>query len=183
MTPHPVSILPAAADEPRVTGNVTLYRLFDVGYEIHLDRAAAAVPSNAPQRARPVRAEAQALQIRNPPLALVLGRERLAIQDQVLDAAVDARLFDFGTISLHLHVEAPADIAWSTYAEFGNRVLGAPGLARLFHEHLDRLLERLGPAVERRAIAPTIEEYSVFRVSRLSAPGPPRAVAEILDDR
>ena len=50
----------ARVRDPRVHGEANLYRLFDVGYEIRLDRAAELLASSAPQRPRPARGEAQA---------------------------------------------------------------------------------------------------------------------------
>ncbi|HEX6533856.1 MAG TPA: hypothetical protein VF041_04620, partial [Gemmatimonadaceae bacterium] len=44
----------------RVLGGAIVYRLYDVGYEIHLDRALDLLASRAPERVRPVRGEAQA---------------------------------------------------------------------------------------------------------------------------
>jgi hypothetical protein len=179
----PLPVRPVLAGEPRVTGTAIAYRLFDVGYEIHLDRAASCVASNAPERVRPVRGEAQAIQIRNPPLALALGADRLRAGEMQVEVSVDARIFDFGTVSLRIHVAAPPDLPWPAFSEFGNRIQTAPELPELFRRRLDALLERIAPAVERMAIAPVTEEYMVFRVNRLRLSGPERPLAEVLDDR
>ena len=47
--------------EPRVHGEVIVYRLFDVGYAIALDRAFEQLSSSAPERRRPSRGEAQTI--------------------------------------------------------------------------------------------------------------------------
>ena len=59
-----------SADALRVDGDAIVYRLFDVGYEISLDRVLELLATQAPERVRPVRGEAQALQIPNPPITV-----------------------------------------------------------------------------------------------------------------
>src|SRR5438105_14086424 len=78
------------------------YRLYDIGYEIDLDRASALFAPDAATRERPARNEAQALQITNPPLFVALGTEYLTIAGAEHRADVSARLFDLGTCSLEL---------------------------------------------------------------------------------
>lgn len=65
--------------EARVDGAAIVYRLYDVGFEIDLSRAAALLALSAPERVRPVRGEAQAIQIANPPVTVVLGTERVTV--------------------------------------------------------------------------------------------------------
>ncbi|MGH9176711.1 MAG: hypothetical protein ACRD1H_20240, partial [Vicinamibacterales bacterium] len=96
-----------------------MYRLFDVGYEIYLDRALELLALNAPQRVRPLRGEAQAMQIANPPISVILGAERIVIDGNAYDAEMSARVFDFGVVSLRLRVDAPASIPWDDFSRFG----------------------------------------------------------------
>src|SRR4051794_38752083 len=70
---NPPSESQAQAPPPRVCGSAIVYRLYDVGYGIDLERAAALSKDWVPARARPTRGEGQALQIPNPPLTLLLG--------------------------------------------------------------------------------------------------------------
>src|SRR5262245_20402924 len=93
MTLSSLSALSPVGVEPRVTGSAIAYRLFDVGYEIHLERAVELLASSAPARVRPVRGEAQTIQIKNPPIAVVLGTERLPLPDGPCEVTVDARIF------------------------------------------------------------------------------------------
>src|SRR5215207_8974355 len=93
-----------AVDSLTVSGRAVVYRLFDVGGEIHLDRALDRLASSAPERVRPTRAEAQALQIPNPPITISLGPHTLGLPD-ARSAEVSARIFDFGVISLRARVE------------------------------------------------------------------------------
>ncbi|HVE79598.1 MAG TPA: hypothetical protein VNA89_12075 [Gemmatimonadaceae bacterium] len=159
-----------AAAEPRVArvrGAAVVYRLYDVGYEIHLDRALDLLASSAPERVRPVRGEAQALQIRNPPVSVVLGSEHVLLEGAPHEAEVSARIFDFGVVSLRLRVSAPGELSWETFTAFGNAADLERATAVIFEQHIRLLTERIAPSIERFSIAPLTEDYVVYRVTSL----------------
>lgn len=160
---------PPGADGLRVDGAAIVYRLYDVGYEVRLDRALDLLAASAPERVRPVRGEAQALQIANPPLTVILGHERVTLAGlgAPRDAELSARIFDFGVVSLRLRIDAPPDLAWPDFVRFGNAVDVGTDLGALFAHHLRLLTERIEPAVDRPAVAAQTEDYVVFRVDAL----------------
>lgn len=175
-----------APDTPtlRVDGTAIVYRLYDVGYEIRLDQALALLAASAPARVRPVRGEAQALQIANPPLTVILGHERVALDGvgAPCDAELSARIFDFGVVSLRLRIDAPDDVPWDDFVRFGNAVDVGTDLTPLFRHHLRLLTGRIAPAVERPAQAAQTEDYVVFRVNALrDATGAPASVERLGD--
>src|SRR5690242_13215422 len=151
-----------------IDASAIAYRLYDIGYEIDLDKASALFAPDAATRERPARNEAQALQIVNPPLFVALGSEALAIEGTELRAVVSARLYDFGTCSLQLRVDAPRDLSWERFTAFGNAVDTSAALPALFARHIDALRVRVAPAVNRPNLAPVVEEYVVFRMTRLA---------------
>ena len=80
----------------RLSGSAIVYRLFDVAYGIDLARALDLLATSAPERVRPLRGEAQALQIRNPPVTVLLGTEALLIDGRPHAAEVSAQCGDTG---------------------------------------------------------------------------------------
>jgi hypothetical protein len=148
----------------RVRGAAHAYRLLDVGYSISLDRALDLLAASAPERVRPVRGEAAALQIPNPPVAVILGGERVSIGGTPMDAEVSARIFDFGVVSLRVRLAAPAGRDWDTFVALGNAVDAEPSIQELLEHHAQRLFQRITPAIVRPAIAPLREDYIVFRL-------------------
>ena len=156
--------------EPRVQGAAVVYRLYDVGYAIQLDRALDLLASSAPERVRPVRGEAQAIQISNPPITVLLGAENVAIGGRRVDVDLSARIFDFGVVSLRVRVPAPAEPTWREFSMFGAAIDAETGLRTLFDQHLRLLTERIEPAIERPLVAPVTEDYIVFRLNRVMGP-------------
>jgi hypothetical protein len=154
-----------------VDGAAIVYRLYDVGFEIDLTRAAALLASSAPERVRPVRGEAQAIQIANPPVTVVLGTESVTVPGASGEAEVSARIFDFGVVSVRLAIPATTGLAWSAYSAFGNAVDVGTDFAPLFDRHLRVLLARIAPAVTRPAVAPVTEDYVVFRIEAVRGAG------------
>lgn len=147
-----------------IRGAAHAYHLLDAGYFISLDRALDLLAASAPARVRPVRSEAAALQIPNPPVSVVLGGERVAIGGRSYDAEVLARVFDFGVASLCLRIPAGNDVGWDDFTAFGNAVDDATEIPTLLEHHAQLLLTRILPAIERPNIAPVREDYVVFRM-------------------
>jgi hypothetical protein len=152
----------------RVDGDAIVYRLFDVGYEIQLDRVLTLLATQAPARVRPVRGEAQALQIPNPPITVILGTEDVVLGGERLTVEVSARIFDFGVISLRARVPAPAGCSWPGFVDFGEVLDGAAVVPELLDGHVRALVDRIRPCIERPAIAEQTEDYIVYRIARLS---------------
>jgi hypothetical protein len=182
ITSSPTIDRAASAPGLQVTGGAIVYRLFDVGYEIHLDRALELLATNAPVRERPLRGEAQAMQIPNPPVSVTLAQERIVIDGRPHEATVSARIFDFGVVSLRVHVDAPLSIGWEQFWRFGNSVDVGTDLTPLFQRYLQQLFDRITPAIERPAIAPVSEDYVVFRIHRLEDAGGRTAPADVISD-
>ncbi len=154
-------------ESPSTTqGSAIVYRLFDVGYEISLDRLFTLLASSSPERPGPTRGEAQAIQIKNPPVQVGLGSEEVTVSQVPYRAEMFARIFDFGVVSLRLEIDGPPGISWPAFSRFGSSI-GAGSLAPIFDRHLQLLLERIQPAIERPAVAPVTEDYLVFRINRL----------------
>ena len=151
----------------RVRGGATLYRIYDVGYSIDLERAASILAARTPARVRPERREAEAIRIANLPITLALGASRLTARGSSYDVELSARIFDFGVVSLRMRVPVPEEMGWKEFVDFGNRIGSGADAQAIFDAELARLLSELAPAVERMGVATVTEDYTVFRVAAL----------------
>ena len=157
------------AEPFRVDGGATIYRQFDVGYAIALDRAAVLLGESTRGRVRPGRVEARAIQIRNPPLFAALGSFEVIVGATAYPATLGAHLFDFGVCSMQLRVAAPAGLSWQEFTDFGTALDASREPDEICARELQHLLARVGGAIERPGIAPLSEEYKVFRIDRIRA--------------
>ncbi len=158
------------ADVHRVVGgSATIFRLYDVGYEIDLPRAAELLSPNIPptSRPRPRRGEAAALVTPRPPVMIELGSRPVTLAGASAHGRVTAAIFDFGVISVRVRLDAPDDQSWPDYVAFANSLHGEMTFRSLSDATLRALLATLGPAIQRQAIASVTEDYIVFRVTAL----------------
>jgi hypothetical protein len=160
--------------EPCVVGSVVLYRLYDVGYEIDLERALDFLATTTGEREalrlkleQRRKTEAQAIRIKNPPITISIGNEELDAGGRRATARVSARIFDFGVISLRLRCEIPGALAWSAFAAFGDAAELSRAAKPAFDRRIRELTERIAPAVVRPHIAPVSEDYVVYRITKL----------------
>lgn len=171
-----------SANDLRVSGIATAYRLYDVGYEIDLERVNALLGADIRGRSVPARAEGRAFEIRQPPLSARLGERDIQIDGRAYRAVFGARFFDFGVCSLRLTVAATAPCSWQEFIAFGTALDASAALAPLFQHELQALLERVRPAIERPRLAPVVEDYVVFRLHALEQDGTPVLGSEALSD-
>jgi len=153
-----------------VTGSVTVYRLFDVGYEIDLATALECLAPSDVERARPVRSEAQALFIPNPPITARLGTERIVVLGQELNVAISARIFDFGVASLRAQVSAPAEMPWAAFVAWALGVDTAPEIPLLLERHLGLITQRTARAIAKPLLANVREDYTIYRINEWRNP-------------
>lgn len=173
--------MPSLDDGSRVAGEAILYRLFDVGYGVRLDKAFDLLSSSVPERAKPIRGDARALQIQNPPVTVSLGTESIGIGDRIQSVEISASIFDFGVVSLRARLAAPP-LDWEGFVAFGIAA-GASDAWGLFTGYRDRLLERIHSAIERPETASVTEEYVIYRIHRLeTSGGQPIPPAELPDE-
>ena len=157
----------SGSEQLRVDGSITYNRLFDVGYTIDLDRAAALLGESTRGRVRPAREEARAIQIQNPPLLVALGTSEVTIDGTACSATLSAHLFDFAVCSIQLRIELPAGASWATMVQLGNGVERASDVASVAEQAMQTLTARFAAAIERPRIDAITEEYRVFRIDRL----------------
>jgi hypothetical protein len=166
----------------RLLGSAIVYRLYDIGYEIRLDRALDLLAASAPERVRPVRGEGQALQIANPPVTVLLGTEVLVLEGAAREVELSARLFDFGVVSLRLRIRTPGVLPWPAFARFAQAVETHASLGELAAHHLRLLADRIAPAVIRPFVSAVHENYTVYRITHLTHADGTLASPEVLRD-
>ena len=163
-----------SALEPRVVGAVVLYRLYDVGYEIDLERALDFLATSPEEREalrlkleRRRRAEAQAIRIKNPPVTIALGRRATGSR------RAPPRRAGLGA-HLRLRRDLPADAIRPPGCARVVRVRRVGDSAELleaakapFDRRIEQLAGRIAPAIVRPQIAPVSEDYVVYRITRL----------------
>ncbi|HEX8725577.1 MAG TPA: hypothetical protein VF737_09330 [Gemmatimonadaceae bacterium] len=159
-------------------GWVEAYRLYDVGYAIDLERAAALAGADVAGRLA-VGAQASTLHIPVRPLLLNLGPVSLP----GAEAQLTARLYDFGVIALRARIRPLGErMAWAEFVAFARDAGLAIRDADPFDAALRSLTARLAAAIVRARVAAVNEDYTVYRVTGLWERDGTRAAPALLDD-
>ncbi len=143
-------------------GRTFAFVAFDVGFEIDLERATAVLDASRAPGLRPRRPAPAGLRYASSPVELALGDH---VFPDGTRAAVNARLFDFGVVSICFLLPAPA-----TIAELPRRarfLIDEAALTESAERYLRTLAERVQPAVVRFGVHDAYEEYFVFQVGAL----------------
>ncbi len=174
---HPDEIVVAQA-------GATVYRLYDVGYEIDLGRASGLLAPLAPPRAHPGprRGEAAAILTPTPPLIVDLGSDTIEPAGGPVTATVSAAVFDFGVVSVRLHLPAAARLAWRDFVRFAVALHDSGPLRRVLDRRLAELIGRINAAIQRPSVAAVTEDYIVFRIAHLETAGGEPCSPTDLDD-
>src|SRR5207342_3950628 len=150
------------------SGKVIAHRLLDVADTIDLAQAETLWLAHAGHKGRRTRlsmASAKELSFEVPPTLLALPPATVHVEGLDLQAAMTARVYDFGAIAIALRVDA-SGLPWEAFVDRCNaldRAVGAASGSALWHEALRSVLDVIGPAL-RRPSAQHLEEDYLFAV-------------------
>jgi hypothetical protein len=146
----------ATAELEVVSGYIVAYRLFDVAHAIDLGRVEevwARKGRSGISRGRLNTTPAKAVAFGVPPVDLGLDPVPLNLGDVTVQAAVTARLYDFGVVTIALRVPA-IGLSWSAFTSRVNIVDNSIGL-ETSNPLWARLLERVRRGVDDALVRPT----------------------------
>ena len=149
----------------------TIYRVYDVGEEIDLAVAEAALARRIADRRQPsgVR-QASSIQIAQPPLPLDLGAGSLAVGTASLPGTLRATIYDLGAVALALALPLEGPTSWATVAELFKLGPELPAAdQRQFERAIEDLERALGPAIIRPRRSAIVEDYSILVVNGLTS--------------
>jgi hypothetical protein len=171
---------PSTAGPTVIEGHVTALRLFDLAYAIDLGQAEALWAEQAGQGARSklTGTPPKAVDFGDPPLGLFMPALPLVLEEDghqhEVEAAVVARLYAFGVVTLSLQIPAD-DLNWAAFTSRVNAVetaVGAQTETDLWHTLLDTLRNAIGPSLTRPNRSELVEDYLVATVTRFREPVP-----------
>jgi hypothetical protein len=168
------------------SGDVIAYRLFDIAYEVDLDRAEAILarrPAADRGRKRLSATPPKAVAYDVPPLVLALEPVPLSIRGAMTAASVTARLYDFGVLSLALGVPA-RDLSWAEFSDLLNAFnaqVGPGSDQPVWNRLAGEIRDELEEALTRPAISALAEDYIVALVRSFDRPMTAAEIPEQLD--
>ena len=94
---------------PIKKGRILVYRVFDIGEEINLEKAEQILFESTTSRSkfRLNKINRQAVIVSNDPLSIILGQHTFEIGDKKLSFEISAKLWEFGTLSITFEFSIP----------------------------------------------------------------------------
>ena len=155
---------------PRIRrGQVSALFAFDIGYEVSLKQLTSLVPSSPVQPLSSKKRTPSFFQYTRPPHVLILG-ETTSPFDGV--GQIQARVFDFGVLSIAYRWPLPADesgIVLTELPEVSQRLYGL-NLAAEARNQAATLMAQIEGAITRPNLSSLVEDYYVFVIERLDSP-------------
>ena len=166
-------------------GAVIALRLFDVAYAIDLGKAETlwAAQARVSSRLRLTTTPPKAMAFGVPPLAVALDPVSLELEGQTVTAAVTARIYDFGAISISLHVPVAA-LPWSAFEQRLNQVdraIGGSATGGPWQALLAQVRGPLAGALDRPGSSTIEEDYLVGLVHAFDQPLSASALQQRID--
>jgi len=156
------------------SGQIVALRLFDIAFAIDLVVAESLWTRHAGGRSARSQLSStppKAVAFGVPPLAITLEPVRLELPIGPVEVAVTARLFDFGAVSLAMHLPVSGR-TWAEYVLLLNalaRVAGPGASEALWGGPLDAVRRVLAPAMERPVASSVQEDYLLGVVHEFDA--------------
>jgi hypothetical protein len=164
------------------TGAIIAYRLFEVAYAIDLAKAEsvwARTVRTGTSRSRLTVTPPKAVAFGVPPVELALDPITLPLPAP-FPATVTARLYEFGVVTLALHVPV-ADLTWAAFTQRLNDIHRTVDDSPLWHTLLGRVKDGVGEALIRPAETFPEEDYLIGVVQDFSEPVPAETLMQRLD--
>jgi hypothetical protein len=153
------------------------YRIYDVGEEIHLDRARELVKPDT-SRLRLSREGSEYIQLANPPLTYEVGTRHLKLKSGMREVEVGVRVFDHGAMSVIIRVPIPAGSTLEELVPFSDDVSDNPEIEVLAHEAMESIRKTIAPAIKDAHLWKERESYTVFRVREVEGNPTAKQLAE-----
>lgn len=153
-------------------GTLTIYRIYDIGYEIDLPLAQTRLADGVIRRAgQELARQASSIRIAQPPLAIELERLPATLAGRELIGSLRADIYDLGAVALALQVPLPLPTDWPLVANLEVAAQELPDNLRLrFEAGLAEVERLLGPAIIRPQRKPIVEDYSILLIQRFDGP-------------
>ena len=170
MSPTPGPASEPMADDKPLDATVYLFFAFDVGYEIHLDRARALIPGETGPLARRRRTP-ESIRYRPAPLRMALDVSGLSLpagpSAKVGPPRGELTFFDFGALSVMIRF--PVEATPAGLLELAGNLADPGPLTAAARLAVSPWLERIKPMVVGVEVSDLSEEYVIFQVGDVDA--------------
>ncbi len=143
-------------------GKILLYRVFDVGNEIDLEKASLTLEQGlSPLRFR-LKKESRAIIINNAPLTVSIGLWQYSYGNRTFDVEVVGKLWYFGAISITFHVHIPSMTELPDFVPLAMAIENDPKFTEYALQKVREITGQISSCIDNLAIWETYEDYTIY---------------------
>jgi hypothetical protein len=158
-------------------GELVVYRLLDVADRLDLAALESLLSSGGGASRLHLRPRGESFVMKNPPVGVPIGRERIQLAGASVEAEVHARFWDYGVLSVGFHIPIARGTEWPALV-----TMAAASESTMFHdlarERARSLMSRVAPAVQGAHEWEQMEDYTVFILEEIAGIG---SAAELME--
>lgn len=163
-------------------GTILVHRVFDIGGEISLGRAEQLLSGDAKgPRLKFATDTRKAIIIKEAPLKVDLGEEKLDLPSGALPARIFARIWNYGVISVTLEIPIPAACPWKQLVKIASELEASDEVDLLAVSRKDALKKKLLPCVTAPAEWEIYEDYITYIIEKAEGLSDPREFIKKVD--
>ncbi len=143
-------------------GKILLYRVFDVGNEIDLEKASLTLEQGlSPLRFR-LKKESRAIIINNAPLTVSIGLWQYSHGNRTFDVEVVGKIWYFGAISITFHVQIPSMTDLQDFVPLAMAIENDPKFTEYALQKVREITGQISSCIDNLAIWETYEDYTIY---------------------
>lgn len=151
-------------------GRILVYRVFDIGEEINLEKASKVLTEVAPSRSKFTlkKSDRQAVIVSNAPLSVNLGSYRFKVKDIEYNSEISAKVWEFGTLSLTFDFPIPEGLSISQLKEFSSVIQNFEELDEYARAKSREFAAQIQQAMGRINEWEVFEDYILYYLEKFS---------------
>jgi hypothetical protein len=145
-------------------GRILVYRVYDIGEEVNLEKAEQILKSETIARAkfRLKKINLQAVVVSNDPLSIGLGHYTFSDKITTINAEVSGKLWEFGTLSLTFEFTIPEGFSIDELRELSNKIQNDDALDIFGRAKAREFTQQIKPAMGKINEWEVNEDYILF---------------------
>lgn len=148
-------------------GKILIYRVFDLGPEIDLEKVEAVFNENLKEKFRLDRKHNSSLIISKSPTSIYLGKVNIAILNENFEASLICKVWHFGTASLSFQIPI-VDTSWGRLEEYSAALDSSVEIDEIAIKKVKEFQHHIKDALPKLNQWETYEDYITFFIEEFS---------------
>ncbi len=151
-------------------GRILVYRVFDIGEEIDLEKVERLLTDGSPSRSKFTlkKTDRQAVIVSNDPLAVNLGAYKFSAKNFDFNSEISAKIWEFGTLSLTFDFTIPAGFSISQLKEYSSIIQNYEELDHFARAKSREFSLQIQPAMAKNNEWEVFEDYVIYYIEKFS---------------